>query len=113
MESSSTGAAIQGMALFLISKDKISFSLSVFKRLTFFFSPSCRHIYDYEDLHASDMYDKLEQQLEQLEERKQVEKLRQQEDEQRRAIVFQRQGFQRGVMSQHQQQTKRRRYFHE
>ena len=62
-----------------------------------------RHLYDNGDVHTTDMYLNIEQQLIQLEERRLVEQLKQQEEQQRHAIQFQRAGFQSS------QQPKRKR----
>ena len=53
-----------------------------------------RSVYDYKDVHVSDVYDKLEEQLMELEQRRRAEQRRRQEDQQRKAIEFQRAGFQ-------------------
>ena len=61
--------------------------------MIFFGGGSKRNIYDYEDVHENDVYDKLEEQLVQLEERRRSEQVRLQSEQQRQAIQFQRAGF--------------------
>ena len=73
-----------------------------------------RHIYDYTDVHSTDMYEKLEEQLISLEDRRRQERLKLQEEQQRYAIQFQRAGFQsqresEGNRLQPGQKTKRKR----
>mmetsp|Transcript_11509 Transcript_11509/g.31941 ORF Transcript_11509/g.31941 Transcript_11509/m.31941 type:complete len:99 (+) Transcript_11509:556-852(+) len=58
-----------------------------------------RSIYNYEAVDEGDMYDKLEEQLVQLEERRRNERMRLQSEQQRQAIEFQRAGF----VQQHRQ----------